>query len=49
MNPTVDTAKIYNRMRDGRCNFQRDEAIKLANEVGIPTDRPGTIEDIYFV
>ena len=47
-NPTEDTAKLYNRMRDSRCNLQRDEAIKLAKDVGIPTNRPGTIEDIYL-
>ena len=46
-NPNENTARNYNRMRDGRCNFQRDEAIAMRKEVGIP-DRPGTIEDVYL-
>ena len=45
---TDETIKgLYNRIRDHRCRFQRDEAISLMNDVGIPHDRPGLIEDIY--
>ena len=47
MNPNENTARNYNRMRDGRCNLQRNEAIAMRKEVGIP-DRPGTIEDVYL-
>ena len=45
--PNETTARLYNRIRDHRCNLQRDEAIRLRNEVGIPHNREGTIEDIY--
>ena len=45
--PGEASARAYNKMRDGRCNHQRDEAIALKNQVGIP-DRPGTIEDVYL-
>ena len=38
---------LYNRIRDHRCRLQREEAISLMNDVGIPHDRPGLIEDIY--
>ena len=45
--PDDTTTKLYVRIRDPRCNLQRDEAFRLRKEVGIPEDRPGTIEDIY--
>ena len=41
------TEGLYNRIRDHRCKFQRDEAIRLMTEVGIPVNKAGTIEDIY--
>ena len=45
--PDENTTRLYNRIRDPRCNLQRDEAIRIRNEIGIPPNRPGTIEDIY--
>ena len=45
--PDEKTARLYNRIRDPRCNLQRDEAIRIRQEVGIPSNRPGSIEDIY--
>ena len=45
--PDPTTAKLYLRIRDHRCNFQKDEAMRLRKEVGIPANRHGTIEDIY--
>ena len=35
-------------MRDHRCKLQRDEAFRLRKELGIPSNRYGTIEDIYL-
>ena len=46
-NPTDENIKKYNRIRDGRLNFQRDEAIAMREIVGIP-DRAGTIDDVYL-
>ena len=45
---TEQSAKLYNRMRESRCNFQREEAIKLARIVGIPTHRAGSMADIHL-
>ena len=42
------SAKVYHRMRDSRCIFQREEAIKLVSIVGIPIHRTGSIEDIHL-
>ena len=43
-----ETVKLYNKMRDHRCNFQRIESTKLREAVGIPSNRHGTIDDIYI-
>ena len=45
--PDEKTTRLYNRIRDPRCNLQRHEAIRIRQEVGIPSNRPGSIADIY--
>ena len=32
--PDEKTTRLYNRIRDPRCNLQRDEAIRIRQEVG---------------
>ena len=45
--PDHTTRRLHNRIRDPRCKLQRDEANRLRNETCIPTNRQGTMEDIY--
>ena len=45
--PTDENIKKYNRIRDSRLNYQRDEAIAMRKIVGIP-NRAGTIDDVYL-
>ena len=48
MNKDEASVKMYNRVRDHRCSLQRIEATNLRKALGIPNNRFGTMEDIYF-
>ena len=41
-----ESLKVYNRIRDYRCNLQRIEATNLRQALGIPANRFGTMDDI---
>ena len=43
-----ESLKVYNRIRDYRCNLQRIEATNLRQALGIPANRFGTMDDIYL-
>ena len=43
-----ESLKVYNRIRDYRCNLQRIEATNLRQALGIPVNRFGTMDDIYL-
>ena len=46
--PSDSSTRFYNRIRDHRCNLQRDEANRLRMMAGIPANRAGTIQDVYL-
>ena len=43
-----ESLKVYNRIRDSRCSLQRIEATRLRQDLGIPDNRFGTMDDIYL-